>query len=227
MKKGLLDFNLQYFAEEEPTPAEPAAEPKNTDTEPPQGTQEPTKTEPNPIPYDRFKEVNDGLKSFKSLGFDSADELKAKLDALTALEKAEEERKKAEMTEAERLKAEKEEADKKAAEAAEEAKKALEAANKRIIDTEIRAIARSLNANDPSDVLALMDKSGVEINEDGSVKGVEEAVAALKEAKPWMFKAPVGADAAGGSNPAKTNDNTEIAAKWPKRRKKRSRTIGF
>ncbi|PAD91626.1 phage scaffolding protein [Shouchella clausii] len=185
--------------ETETTVEEPENNPKDTEQ-----SNEKTFTQAD---IDRI--LADRLEREKKKQAETAERLKK----LEEYEKAEEERKKAEMTEAERLKAEKEEADKKAAEAAEEAKKALEAANKRIIDTEIRAIARSLNANDPSDVLALMDKSGVEISEDGSVKGVEEAVAALKEAKPWMFKAPVGADAAGGSNPAKTNDNTEIAAK--------------
>ncbi len=138
------------------------------------------------------------------------DEIKAKLDELA---KAEEERKKAEMSEAERLLAEKEEAARKAQEAEEQAKKAQESANQRIINTEIRSIARSLNANDPNDVLALLDKSNVEIDEEGNVKGVEDAVKALKEAKPWMFKQAIGADALGGANPPKINTVSELAAK--------------
>jgi DNA repair exonuclease SbcCD ATPase subunit len=137
-------------------------------------------------------------------------ELDEKLKRLEALEKAEEERRKAEMSEAERLKAEKEEAAKQAAEATEQAKKAQEAANRRIIDTEIRSIARALNANDPNQVLALLDKSGVELAEDGSIVGAEEAVKAFKEASPWMFKQPIGADASGGSNPAKNPTASEL-----------------
>ncbi|MBO0962014.1 phage scaffolding protein [Neobacillus sp. MM2021_6] len=138
------------------------------------------------------------------------DEKAKKLDEL---EKAEEERKKQAMSEAERLKAEKEEADKKAIEAAEQAKKAQDAANQRILNTEIKSIARSLSANDPADVLALLDKSSVEIDNDGNVKGVEEAVKALKESKPWMFKAPIGADAGGGGNPAKHPNPNELTVK--------------
>lgn len=209
----MINLDLQYFSQETDPPAEPAAEPKKPDTEPPKDPTEPTKTDPNPVPYDRFKEVNDGLKSFKSLGFDSAEQLKEKLESLTALEKAEEDRKKEEMSEAERLKAEKDEAAKKAEEASESAKKATESANKRILDSEIRSIARSLNANDVNDVLKLIDREGVEIDDEGNVKGVEEAVKALKDAKPWNFKASVGVDASGGSNPSKSHDGTELAAK--------------
>lgn len=140
-------------------------------------------------------------------------ELDEKLKRLEALERADEERRKAEMTEAERLKAEKEEAAKKAEEAAEQAKKAQETANQRIVNTEIRSVARALNANDPNDVLALLDKSVVEIDDDGNVKGVEEAVKALKEAKPWMFKQPIGVDAVGGGNPSKNTSISELATK--------------
>ena len=140
-------------------------------------------------------------------------ELDAKLKRLEEFEKAEEERKKAAMSEADRLKAEKEEASKKAEEAVEKAKKAQDAANQRIINTEIKSIARALNANDPADVLALLNKSAIEIDDDGNVIGVEEAVKVLKEAKPWMFKQAIGADAAGGSNPAKNPSVNELNAK--------------
>jgi len=173
-------------------------------------TQKPDTTQvDNKVPYDRFKAKVDEVNTLKQ----QQEEMEAKLKRLEELEKAEEERKKAEMSEQERLLAEKEEAENKAAELAEKAEKAEEAANKRIIDTEIRAVARALNANDINDVLALMDKSGVEIDESGNVKGVEEAVASLKESKPWMFKKPIGADAAGGSNPSKNPSLDEISAK--------------
>lgn len=139
--------------------------------------------------------------------------MEEKLKRLKELEEAEEERKKAAMSEQERLLAEKEEAEKKAAELAEKAEQAQESANKRIIDTEIRAVARSLNANDINDVLTLLDKEGVGIDGEGNVKGVEEAVTALKESKPWMFKKPIGADAVGGSNPTKNPSLDEISTK--------------
>ncbi|HDX9631824.1 TPA: phage scaffolding protein [Bacillus cereus] len=137
------------------------------------------------------------------------DDVKAKL---AAFEKAEEERKKQEMTEVERLQAEKEEADKKALEASEAAQKAQEKANTRILNTEIKSVARALDANDPGDVLALLDKSSIQLDENGNYQGVEDAVNALKESKPWMFKKVVGADAAGGANPGTNPRANEILA---------------
>lgn len=149
-----------------------------------------------------------------------------KLSRLDALEKAEEERKKADMTEKERLEAEKAEAAKKAQEAEESARKAQEAANRRIIDTEIRSIARAMNANDANDVLSFVDKSAVSIDEDGNVVGAEEAVKAVKDAKPYLFKAPIGADAGGGSNPNKNPDKSVLAAKEKEYEELRVKALG-
>ncbi|WP_253291310.1 phage scaffolding protein [Virgibacillus proomii] len=212
-----MKMNLQYFADSNDNPEEtpnsegapnnPSAETKN-----PEQVHEPQQPS-NTIPYERFKEVNDAYKSFKSLGYNSADELKAQLDELKTLKQAEEERKKAEMDEVERLQAEKEEAAQKAQEAEEQARKAKEAANNRILNTEIKSVARALNANDPNDVLALLDKSQIEMDEEGNVTGVEEAVTAFKESKPWLFKQAIGADAKGGSNPNTNPTVDEIAAK--------------
>jgi hypothetical protein len=139
-------------------------------------------------------------------------ETEAKLKRLAELEADEEKRRKEAMSEAERLKAEKDEADRKAVEAAENAKKAQETANQRITNTEIRSIARSLNANNADDVLAFIDKSTVTIDDEGNVKGADEAVKALKESKPYLFKQPVGADAAGGSNRGSGGGGSELAA---------------
>lgn len=141
--------------------------------------------------------------------FADYDELKAERDRLRAEEEA---RQRAAMTEAERLKAEKEEAAKKAEQAAEEAAKAKAAANQRIINTEIRSVARALNANDAGDVLSFVDKSLITIDDEGNVTGVEEAVAAVKAAKPYLFRAPIGADAAGGSDPHRNPNKSELAA---------------
>lgn len=198
--KELLRLNLQEFAEEvgdQPTPEEAENKPEQIE-EPTEKTF--TQAEMNDILAKRLKREKEKQA-----------ELDEKLKKLEAYEKAEEERKKAEMSELERLAAEKEEAAKKAEEATEQAKKAQEAANQRIINTEIRSIARALNANDPNQVLALLDKAGVELGEDGSVVGAEEAVKAFKEASPWMFKQSFGADASGGSNPAKNPSLNELS----------------
>ncbi|MCY7780075.1 phage scaffolding protein [Bacillus haynesii] len=200
-------LNLQFFAEQ--------TEPEDPNAQPTAGEPEPKPTEQPKPPEKTFTqaELDKILKDRLERANKERAELEEKAKRLEEYEKAEEERKKAEMSEAERLRAEKEEAAKRAEEAAEAAKKAKETANQRIINTELRAIARSLNANDPNQVLALLDKSAVELDEDGNVKGAEELVAAFKESSPWMFKQPIGADASGGSNPAKNNIQTEIVAK--------------
>jgi hypothetical protein len=204
LKRFLLPLNLQLFAEDDGGGAPP--EPKDDDKKPADDGKAPEKT----FTQAEFDEkLQKRLKREK----EKQAELDAKLKRLEEFEKAEEERNKAAMSEADRLKAEKEEATKKAEEATEKAKKAQESANQRIINTEIKRIARSLNANDPADILALLDKSSVEMDDEGNVKGIEEAVKALKEAKPWMFKQAIGADAAGGSNPAKNPSVNELSAK--------------
>lgn len=141
--------------------------------------------------------------------YEDYDDIKAKL---ADFEKAEEERKKQEMSAVERLQAEKEEEAKKALEASELAQKAQDQANTRILNTEIKSVARTLNANDPSDVLALLDKSDIEIDEEGNLQGVESAVEALKASKPWMFKQVIGVDASGGANPATNPKANELTA---------------
>ncbi|MED4828145.1 scaffolding protein [Bacillus atrophaeus] len=205
-KRKLLRLNLQHFAEQEPEP---------TNAQPTAGEPEQTPTEPSNEPEKTFTqaELDEILNKRLEREKKKQTEVEEQLKRLKAYEEAEEERKKAEMSEAERLKAEKEEAAKKAEEATEAAKKAQESANQRIINTELRAIARSLNANDPNQVLALLDKAAVQIDEEGNVIGAEEAVAAFKASSPWMFKQPIGADAMGGSNPATNNAQTELVAK--------------
>lgn len=202
MNELLLPLNLQLFSEDTPE-----QDGQTTVDEPANNTE--TSSEKTFTQADIDKIIADRLEREKKKQAETAEKLKK----LEEYEKAEEERRKAEMSEAERLKADKEEAAKKAEEAEEKAKQAQEKANQRIINTEIKSIARSLNANDLNDVLALLDKSTLEVDEDGNVSGVDLAVQALKEAKPWMFKQAIGADAAGGSNPAKNPSINEITAK--------------
>jgi hypothetical protein len=205
-KRFLLPLDLQLFAgpdDENPTQVDP---PKVDDSKPADDGKAPEKTFTQ-------AEIDEMIQKRLKREKEKQADLDAKLKRLEEFEKAEEERKKAAMSEAERLKAEKEEAAKQALEATEAAKKAQEKANQRIVNTEIKSIARTLNANDPSDVLALLDKSAIEMDDEGNVTGIEEAVKALKEAKPWMFKLSIGADAAGGSNPAKNPSVNELSAK--------------
>ncbi|NHM91325.1 MULTISPECIES: phage scaffolding protein [Staphylococcus] len=55
-------------------------------------------------------------------------------------------------------------------------------------------LAVAKDANDVNDVLLMLDKSNLELQEDGNVKGLEDAVKALQESKPYLFveQAPSG-----------------------------------
>lgn len=48
-------------------------------------------------------------------------------------------------------------------------------------------LAVAKDANDANDVLLMLDKSNLELQEDGNVKGLEDAVKALQESKPYLF----------------------------------------
>jgi hypothetical protein len=196
-----LRLDIQFFADGDNPEGDPNNNPGDPNDPPKTFTQE----ELDDIVKKRLERERN--KSAEQYG--DYDDVKAKL---AEFEKAEEERKKQEMTEVERLQAEKEEADKKALEASESAQKAQEKANARILNTEIKSIARALDANDPGDVLALLDKSSIQLDADGNYQGVEDAVNSLKESKPWMFKKVVGADAAGGANPGTNPRANEILA---------------
>lgn len=77
-------------------------------------------------------------------------------------------------------------------------KLALEsAANERVIRAEVRAAAIKAGINNPDDV-KLADLSALKLDEKGEVVGVDELMAKLKEAKPYLF----GDSVRGTSNPA-------------------------
>lgn len=108
----------------------------------------------------------------KELGFESAEEMEAAVKAhkdaqdkaKTDLEKAQEAAQKAEA----------------------EREKALSAANDRLIRAEVKLQASELGVVDADAAYALMDRSEVEVADDGAVKGVKEALEALVKAKPYL-----------------------------------------
>lgn len=138
-------------------------------------------------------------------------EIKAKLDEFT---KAEEERKQAEMTEVERLQAQlqKYETDVKAAEEAKA--KALESANQRLVKSEFKLLAKELGVRKDAldDAFVLVDKAGIEVDEDGNVQGVKEALESLKKAKAYLFGGVDYADPSPGQYEAK-REGTQDQAK--------------
>lgn len=59
------------------------------------------------------------------------------------------------------------------------------------------------DANDPNDILAFVNKDGLEVQEDGEVKGLDDALSNLRESKPYLFAEtkPTGRKPEDGSNP--------------------------
>lgn len=84
------------------------------------------------------------------------------------------------------------------------------------IDNAITLTAIKLGAIDANAVIKLIDKSGVKVNDDGTVSGVDEAVTKLFETSPYLKgekpAEPVGAPSnPGGSNPGqKTFKKSQI-----------------
>ncbi|MED0681071.1 phage scaffolding protein [Aneurinibacillus thermoaerophilus] len=79
------------------------------------------------------------------------------------------------------------------------------------IDTAIKLAAK--DAKDPADVLAFVNREGLELNEDGTVKGLDEALKGLRESKPYLFESP---GLRGRTpNPPKDNQQT-VVNPWKK-----------
>ena len=93
----------------------------------------------------------------------------------------------AQMTELEKAQAQIAEAQAAAAKATTEA----EAIKVQAAEAMLRAavISKAGAFNDPMDAWSFIDRSKIEANEDGTYKGVDEALAALAEAKPYLVKA--------------------------------------
>jgi hypothetical protein len=86
-------------------------------------------------------------------------------------------------------------------EARAKAQEAEQRANERLIRAEVKAVATELGLVDADAALALMDRSGVKIADDGSVEGVKEALEALVTVKPWLKKPAENVSIGGGTNP--------------------------
>jgi hypothetical protein len=102
---------------------------------------------------------------------------------LRELEDAEEARRRATLTETERVKAERD-----AFEAERDEAKALLDAERIGIAVERAALAAGFEY--PQDVVKLIDLSGVDVNEDGKIRGVDRAVSELARQRPGLVRAP-------------------------------------
>lgn len=193
MNRFRYPLNLQMFAEDpepQPEPVDPTPDP------------EPAKTfsqaDLDRIVTDRLARANKGREDY--------DDLKAKL---TALEQAEADREKAKLSETERLEAEKADALKAAEEAKTERDKALASANQRLIKAEFKTLARDLNVRQDAldDAYVLANLRDVNVDDDGNVVGVVEAVKALIDAKPYLVEKPSAQPKPIGSPSGKTDDD--------------------
>lgn len=140
------------------------------------------------------------------------DDVKKKAEEL---ERQEKERKEAEMSEVEKLQTRLEELQAKANEAEETKSKTLEAANKRLIKSEFRLVAKELGVRKDAldDAFVLSDLSGVEVDEEGNVVGVKEALESLKKAKAYLFGGQNYADPTPGQHEASRKESQDAMLK--------------
>ena len=153
----------------------------------------------------RIQELNGEAKGHR-LNADNAkrdaERLAGELQAATtALEKAKNLGPETEAKAAEKIK----EIEAKAAEAErlanEKAQAALSTAQTRAVNADLKIAAKEAGAHDPTEFLALLDRSKITLDENGEVKNAAELVAEFKKAKPHLFG--VGSTSHAGNPPPK------------------------
>jgi DNA repair exonuclease SbcCD ATPase subunit len=130
---------------------------------------------------------------------------------LEAFEKAEQDRAKKDLSEVERLKGQVAELDKRARE--------LEAERETmIIRSAVERAATALGFHSAEDAYQLADLSGVEIDEDGKVSNVDQALKALVKARPYLVrvvdKPDTNAGATGGGKKPGEPDEERLRRKY-------------
>ena len=53
--------------------------------------------------------------------------------------------------------------------------------------SQLAVVAVAKDANDADDILAFINKDELELQDDGTVKGLDKAIETLKEAKPYLY----------------------------------------
>lgn len=75
-------------------------------------------------------------------------------------------------------------------------------AQARVVNADLRLAAKDAGANDTADVLALMPRDQIKLNESGEIINAAELIAGLKTAKPYLFGAASTSSTAPSPNPA-------------------------
>jgi len=91
--------------------------------------------------------------------------------------------------------------------AEERATKAEAALKQTRIENAATLAAAKLGVIDPAAAIKLMDQSSITVSDDGTISGVEDAVKALQQSSPYLFKTPAqGSVGDGNTNPGNGNN---------------------
>lgn len=194
----LLRLDLQHFGG-----GEDPKDPKDPDnlTDPKEEPKEPEKT----FTQAELNEKIAARIAREKAKYKDYDDIKTQL---TEFEKAEEERKKAEMTEVERLQAEldaKIEAEEALANQLEETRNQVK---QQVINSEFTKLANENNIAYIDAAFRLVDLSDVKVDDEGKVTGADEAVAALIKDNPFLVEAEKKKPKQIGGGTNKQNNNS-------------------
>ncbi len=138
------------------------------------------KEEPEEKPEEP-EEKQEPAKTFSQQEIDRIIEKRLNRERKAWKKQADDDNLKAQMSVEEKLKVEKSEAEAKATEA-------IVKANQRLVRSEILNKAANLGVIDTDVVYKLLDKDDIDVDDDGNVTGVEEAIKTLITAKPYLIK---------------------------------------
>lgn len=157
--------------------------------------------------------------------FADYDDVKKKAEEL---ERQEKERSEAELSEVEKLQKRLDELQLQATEAESAKAQTLESANKRLIKSEFRLIAKELGIRKDAldDAFTLSELSSVEVDEEGNVIGVKEAVETLKKAKSYLFGGQNYVDPTAGQHEASRKESQDAGIKQLKDAEAKAKTSG-
>lgn len=156
-------------------------EPQTTGQAPTTPTEETTTQGQEPGAEQSTPDIEALLKEVKTLRKEAA----SWRTKLRAAEEADEQRRRSEMTELEKLKADLE-AERQARATAEQQR------TQQLLRTQVISAAARAGLNDPEDAVRMLDTSEMTVADDGTVEGLDDALARLLKAKPYLIKSTSG-----------------------------------